>query len=63
MTDIIDSHEATRYLGVSRVTVYRNAREGILPAFRIGRVWKFNRTKLKQWVQEQHTCHLSKGAR
>ena len=36
MTDIIDSYKAARYLGVSRVTVYRNTRKGSLLAFRIG---------------------------
>lgn len=45
--------EVAVFLGVSVDTVYRHADDGKIPAFRLGRLWKFNRTEMEQFVQKQ----------
>ena len=40
-----------RYLGVSRDTVYAWLNKRGLPGHRIGRLWKFKREEVDQWVR------------
>ena len=63
MADIIDAHEAARFLGISRITVYRKARDGSLPAFRVGSSWKFDRDKLDHWIQRQYDRQIQRDSR
>jgi excisionase family DNA binding protein len=35
------------YLQVSRITIYRLVKKGLLPAFKVGRVLRFRRNDLK----------------
>lgn len=49
--------EAAQFLGgLHPKTVQRMARRGKLPAYRIGRYWRFRASELDQWlrVQSQH---------
>lgn len=41
--DIVDVGTAARLLGLHEETLRRMAREGNIPAFKLGRVWRFNR--------------------
>jgi len=49
--DILDSHAAARYLGAHVETIRRLARRGGIPAFKIGKDWRFSRTQLREWMQ------------
>jgi len=51
--DVLDSGEAAKYLRVNVQTVRRLAREGRLPAFRVGHVWRFKRSSLGRWEELQ----------
>jgi nitrogen PTS system EIIA component len=46
----IDVKEAARLLDVSEKTIYRWIKQGDLPAFRIGDLYRFNRTELLEWA-------------
>jgi nitrogen PTS system EIIA component len=46
----IDVKEAARLLSVSEKTIYRWIRRGDLPAYRIGDLYRFNRTELLEWA-------------
>ena len=46
--------EVANYLGVVPGTVYRRARRGEIPAVKIGKVWRFPREALDQWLN--HTA-------
>jgi PTS system nitrogen regulatory IIA component len=46
----IDVKEAARLLSVSEKTIYRWIRQGDLPAYRIGDLYRFNRTELLEWA-------------
>jgi excisionase family DNA binding protein len=44
-------HEAARFLRIHPATVKRLAREGKLPAFRIGNRWRFRPSELDAWAR------------
>ena len=43
--------EITEYLGVSRDTIYSWLSKKGLPGHRIGRLWKFKRDEVDEWVR------------
>ncbi len=45
--------ELTEYLKLSRTKLYRMAREGKIPASKIGTQWRFNRKEIDDWVTSQ----------
>jgi excisionase family DNA binding protein len=48
--EILDVEGAADVLGVSKTTIYKLAREGTIPATRVGREWRFSRTNLVKWI-------------
>ena len=38
------------YVKIPKTTIYKLAREGTLPATRVGREWRFSRTNLVKWI-------------
>jgi excisionase family DNA binding protein len=42
--------EVAEYLKLHELTVRRLAREGELPAFKVGRQWRIQRAKLQDWI-------------
>ena len=49
-TDIMTSQEAAEYLKIGIVTLKKKAREGSIPAAKVGRAWRFRRKDLEEWV-------------
>ncbi len=45
--------EIARYLGVSSDTVYRWIDKHGMPANKIGRLWKFKRDEIDEWVRNR----------
>ena len=43
--------EAAKHLKIGKSTIYRLAREGDLPAHRMGRLWKFKKDEVDEWVK------------
>lgn len=43
--------EIASYLGIKRDTVYRWANEKQMPAHRMGRLWKFKKDEVDEWVK------------
>ncbi len=39
------------YLGISKETIYRWLDRGIIPAHRMGKLWKFKPSEVDQWVK------------
>ncbi len=55
--EVMDIHEASQYLGVSRETLYKYVWEERIPAFKLGNRWKFKKTVLDRWMEKQSTEH------
>ncbi len=55
MTEIEDRwlsvEEISKYLGVSNDTVYRWIGKQRMPAHRMGRLWKFKKNEIDEWVK------------
>ena len=43
--------EICQYLGISRDTVYKWIDQKDMPAHRVGRLWKFRKEEVDEWVR------------
>jgi excisionase family DNA binding protein len=50
---ILTVPEVCKYLRISQVTVYRLLRRRDIPAFRIGKKWRFNLEDLERWIEKE----------
>jgi excisionase family DNA binding protein len=50
---ILTIPEVCEYLHVSPATVYRMLRRKNIPAFRIGKSWRFNLGELELWIEHE----------
>jgi excisionase family DNA binding protein len=46
MSEIMTPKEVASYLKLSVLTVYKHAKQGTLPSFRIGTSWRFDKNKI-----------------
>ena len=49
----LDSEQAARMLGVKPRTVINLAKQGKIPAFRVGDLWKFLRSDIQAYIDAQ----------
>ena len=45
--------EVASRFGVNVSTVYRLVKRGRLPAFRVGKQWRFSQARLEEWVADR----------
>ncbi len=50
---LLDEIQVGEMLGLHPKTVQRLAREGSLPAIRLGRYWRFRASSLNEWIDVQ----------
>jgi excisionase family DNA binding protein len=50
---IMTVHHVAKYLRLSEAKIYRMARTGELPAFRIGKTWRFDKRSIDKWILEK----------
>ncbi|MCJ7432976.1 MAG: helix-turn-helix domain-containing protein [Anaerolineales bacterium] len=50
---IMNVHDLSAYLRLSEAKVYRLARSGCIPAFRIGNSWRFKKTMIDEWIRHE----------
>ncbi|MFA5872881.1 MAG: helix-turn-helix domain-containing protein [Anaerolineales bacterium] len=46
-------HDVAEYLRLSEAKVYKMAREGHLPALRMGKTWRFKRELVDEWIRRE----------
>ena len=46
MSEIMTPKEVATYLKMSVLTVYKHAKQGTIPGFRIGNSWRFDKNKI-----------------
>lgn len=54
--------EVAEYLNLHPLTVRRLAREGEIPAFKVGRQWRVKRELLEHWLEESSMRNVRKAA-
>lgn len=45
--------ELAAYLRMKPVTIYKHAKAGKLPAFKVGANWRFKKATIDRWIAEQ----------
>jgi excisionase family DNA binding protein len=58
---VLDTEEAAALLQIHPKTLQKMAREGTVPAFRIGDLWRFRASALDEWLRsgvcsKRHSC-------
>lgn len=51
--EVMNIRQASEYLGVSPDTLYKYVSEEKIPAFKLGNRWKFKKTILDAWMEQQ----------
>ncbi len=60
--EVMDIRQASDYLGISPDTLYKYASEGFMPAFKLGNRWRFKRSRLDEWMDQQSSRNSSQQA-
>ena len=50
MAQIMTTKEMAEYLKLHEITICKYAGEGRIPAIRIGRVWRFDKDVIDDWI-------------
>ncbi|MDB4444277.1 helix-turn-helix domain-containing protein [bacterium] len=61
MAKIMTTKEVSEYLKLHEITICKYAAEGIIPATRIGRIWRFDKDVIDNWISVRQTETKSKG--
>ncbi len=59
--EVMDIRQASAYLGISADSLYRYASEGTIPGFRLGNRWRFKKSRLDHWMDEQSGAGTDKA--
>jgi len=51
--EIMTTKEVADYLNIHPLTVHKYAREGKIPAFKIGSDWRFHKKYIEKWIREK----------
>ena len=51
--EILTAKDVCKYLKIPQSSLYQLARHNKIPAFRVGRHWRFKRIKVEEWVEHQ----------
>jgi len=57
--EIMTAKEVAEYLNIHPLTVHRYAREGKIPAFKIGTDWRFHKKYIEKWIKEKSVYNAS----
>jgi len=55
--NVFTVQELAHYLKMKPVTIYKHAKEGKLPGFKVGANWRFKRSTIDTWIAHQEENH------
>ncbi|MCM8797154.1 MAG: helix-turn-helix domain-containing protein [Candidatus Omnitrophica bacterium] len=58
MKEILTTKEVAEYLKIHPLTVHKYAREGKIPAFKIGTDWRFHKKYIERWIKEKSSYNI-----
>ncbi len=47
--------EVAKYLRMKKVTIYKHAQEGKIPAFKVGSKWRFKKATIDKWIADKES--------
>ena len=56
--EVMDIRQASSYLGISPDSLYKYASEGFIPAFKLGNRWRFKKSRIDEWMDQQSSASL-----
>jgi len=59
-SQVMTVEDVAEYLKMKMVTIYKHAQQGKIPAFKVGSSWRFNRTTIDRWIEEQERSTIKK---
>ena len=59
MAELMTVEEVSRYLKVTEKTIYRLLDHGALPAVKVGRQWRFEKSSIDRWLRSSTTLRSS----
>ncbi|MBW1727324.1 MAG: helix-turn-helix domain-containing protein [Deltaproteobacteria bacterium] len=48
---LLSVNDLCEYIGIGRDTLYKLIRNKALPAYRLGRLWKFRKKEVDRWLK------------
>ena len=45
--------ELAEYLRMKPITIYKHASKGKLPGFKVGATWRFKKSSIDKWIENQ----------
>lgn len=52
-SELMTAEETCRYLKITQRTLYRYLQNHQIPAFKLGKEWRFVRSDLEQWIRDR----------
>lgn len=52
MPEVMNIHQASAYLGLSKDTLYGLAGRREIPSFKLGNRWRFKRSLIDRWMEQ-----------
>ncbi|MCB1181093.1 MAG: helix-turn-helix domain-containing protein [Chlamydiia bacterium] len=59
--EVLNAQEASEYLKISKSYLLKMAKENRLPSVRIGRIYRFTRASLNQWINDRLSLASDEG--
>lgn len=53
MDNLMDIKQVAEYLQMNKMTVYKLAQQGTIPAFKVASEWRFNKELIERWLMNQ----------
>ncbi len=57
-SEILTIEQVAQLLHLHVMTVYRLAKNGKLPCFKVGNRWRFQKHALEAWINERSRMHM-----
>lgn len=57
LAEIMTTKEMAKYLKLHQITICKLSKEGKIPSIRIGRVWRFDKDAIDEWIARCHTMN------
>lgn len=52
MAEMMTTKDLAKYLKLHEITISKYAKQGLIPGIRIGRVWRFDKVAIDEWIGE-----------
>jgi excisionase family DNA binding protein len=57
--EVMNIEQCARYLGITPDTLYKYAKDGTIPAFKLGNRWRFKRELVDNWMRNQSSSQVT----